>query len=157
VHLISNAICAMTGDPALRAGLLREPERLPLAVEEFMRFYSPVMMSKMNFAREALVFEGVSLPKGARVSAFLLGANHDPARRDDPGTLVPDRRPNAHLGFGFGPHTCLGMQLARLEARVALERLFTRYPEATFAGGEPPFARRFGIRGRDKVMLHLRP
>jgi cytochrome P450 PksS len=130
--------------------------RLPLAVEEFLRFHSPVMLTKMHYAREDLVFEGVPLRKGSRVSAFLLAANYDPARVEAPEELHPHRRPNAHLAFGFGPHVCLGMQLARAEARVAIARFFDRFPEATLVE-QPAYARRFGIRGYRRLQVQLRP
>lgn len=152
VHLIADALGSLLSDPALREEALSDPARLPLAVEEFLRFHSPVMMTKMHFAREDLVFEGVPLRKGARVSAFLLAANHDPARVEAPGELRPRRRPNAHLAFGFGPHACLGMQLARAETRVAVARFLDRFPRAALA--EPPaYARRFGIRGYRRLMV----
>lgn len=152
VHLIADALGSLLADPALRGELLADPARLPLAVEEMLRFHSPVMMTKMMFAREDLTFEGVPLRKGERVAAFLLAANHDPARVEAPGELRPGRRPNAHLAFGFGPHACLGMQLARAEARVAIARFLDRFPRAALA--EPPaYARRFGIRGYGRLMV----
>jgi cytochrome P450 len=152
VHLITDSIGSLLADAALREETLADPDRLPLAVEEFLRFHSPVMMTKMLFAQEDLVFEGVPLRKGSRVSAFLLAANHDPARVDAAEELHPHRRPNAHLAFGFGPHVCLGMQLARAETRVAIARFFERFPDATLA--EPPaYARRFGIRGYRRLLV----
>lgn len=156
VHLITDSIASLLADPRLRDEVLSDPVRLPLAVEEFLRFHSPVMMTKMHYAREDLVFEGVPLQKGSRVAAFLLAANHDPARVEAPEDLRPWRRPNAHLAFGFGPHVCLGMQLARAETRVAIARFFERFPDATLA--EPPvYARRFGIRGYRRLLVRLRP
>jgi cytochrome P450 len=154
VHLITDSIGSLLADPALREETLSDRARLPLAVEEFLRFHSPVMMTKMHFAREDLEFQGMPVRKGTRVAAFLLAANHDPARVDEPGRINPHRRPNAHLAFGFGPHVCLGMQLARAETRVAVARFFDRYPRATLA--EPPaYARRFGIRGYRRLMVRL--
>jgi cytochrome P450 PksS len=69
--------------------------------------------------------------------------------------FLPDRRPNAHLAFGFGPHVCLGMQLARAEAQVALARLFTRFPALDLAEIEPHWSSRLGIRGPSRLMLAL--
>lgn len=156
VHLITDSIASLLEDPRLRDEALSDPARLPLAVEEFLRFHSPVMMTKMHYAREDLVFEGVPLRQGSRVSAFLLAANHDPARVEAPEELHPRRRLNAHLAFGFGPHVCLGMQLARAETRVAIARFFGRFPDATLL--EPPvYARRFGIRGYRRLLVRPRP
>ncbi|EYD74359.1 putative cytochrome P450 hydroxylase [Rubellimicrobium mesophilum DSM 19309] len=156
VHLITDSIASLLSDPQVREEALSDPARLPLAVEEFLRFHSPVMMTKMHYAREDLVFEGVPLRKGSRVSALLLAANHDPARVEAPEELHPHRRPNAHLAFGFGPHVCLGMQLARAETRVAIARFFRRFPEASLIE-QPAYARRFGIRGYRRLLVRLRP
>jgi cytochrome P450 len=156
VHLITDAIASLLSDPRLRDEVLCDLSYLPLAVEEFLRFHSPVMMTKMHYAREDLVFEGVPLRKGSRVSAFLLAANHDPERIESPEKLRPHRRPNAHLAFGFGPHVCLGMQLARAETRVAIMRFFDRFPDATLVG-LPVYARRFGIRGYRALLVRPQP
>jgi cytochrome P450 PksS len=156
VHLITDAIASLLAAPRLRDEVMGNPSRLPLAVEEFLRFHSPVMMTKMHYAREDLIFEGVPLHKGSRVSAFLLAANHDPERIKSPEELRPHRRPNAHLAFGFGPHTCLGMQLARAETRVAITRFFERFPDAALV--DPPvYARRFGIRGYRVLLIRSQP
>jgi cytochrome P450 len=156
VHLITNAIASLLFEPSLRDQTLSDPALLPLAVEEFLRFHSPVMMTKMHYAREDLVFNGIHLRKGSRVSAFLLAANHDPARVEAPEELRPHRRPNAHLGFGFGAHVCLGMQLARAETRVAISQFFARFPNARMVE-QPVYARRFGIRGYRRLLVRLRP
>ena len=74
---------------------------------------------------------------------ILGAANHDPREFEDPGTFNMTRSPNHHLGFGFGPHFCLGRQLALMETRVALERIFTRYPNLRVdeSGGPPQLAK----------------
>lgn len=156
VHLITDALASLLSDSRLRAEVLSDPTRLPLAVEEFLRFHSPVMMTKMHYAREDLVFEDVSSRKGSRVSAFLLAASHDPARVEAPEELRPHRQPNAHLAFGFGPRVCLGMQLARAETRVAISQFFGRFPEASLVE-RLVYARRFGVRGYRRLMVQLRP
>lgn len=157
VHLITMGIYGLLTHPAARTALNERPEELPLLIEEFMRFYSPVMMTKPHFVQQDTVFEGVSLKQGDQVAAFLIGANHDSARFDAPERLIPDRRPNAHLGFGHGPHVCLGMQLARAEAQVALERLFTRFPHVALADPDAPpaYTKRIGIHGLTRLDLKL--
>lgn len=155
VHLISIGIAAFLGRSEPPATITSDPSRLALAVEELMRFYTPVLMSKPHFAKEDVEFHGAALRRGEMVSALLIGSNHDPARFDDPGTLQLDRRPNAHLGFGYGPHVCLGMQLARIEAQVALERLFETFPDSRLAERTEmvEFSRQMGVRGIDKLEL----
>ncbi|GGL66877.1 cytochrome P450 [Wenxinia marina] len=159
VHMIADATWSLAKEPSLRAGLFGDEAHLKVAVEEFFRFHSPVMMTKMLTATEDLDFLGASVRKGERLSAFLLAANHDPDRWEVPDTLNPDRLPNPHLGFGFGPHVCLGMQLARAEVRVALRRLFTRFPNLALAdpARPPTYGRRFGIRSIPRLDLRLSP
>ena len=126
VHLIGDAIVALSERPDLRDRLRRAPDQMPLFVEEVMRFYSPVMMTKLLFATRDTTFMGQPVRKGERFSAMLIGGSHDPDRFPTPETFVPDRRPNPQLGFGAGPHVCLGMQLARAEAQITLSRLLDR-------------------------------
>lgn len=152
VHLINDGILAIAGDGAHRKAFFENPS---LAIEEFMRFYSPVMMSKPMFAREDCEFGGQKLRRGDKIAALLIGANHDPKRFDDADNCKLDRRPNAHLGFGFGPHICLGMQLARAEARIALERLFTRFPNARLVS-KPKWSPRAGLHGPAELPILLK-
>ncbi len=157
VHLITMGIHGLLTYPNAREVLTTQPDKVPLLVEEFMRFYSPVMMTKPHFVQKDTVFEGIQLKKGDQVAALLLAANHDELRFDMPEAFVPDRRPNAHLGFGHGPHVCLGMQLARAEAQVAITQLFNRFPNLSLADPDtlPDYARRIGIRGLRRLELRL--
>ncbi|MEJ6402591.1 cytochrome P450 [Yoonia sp. 2307UL14-13] len=157
VHLITMGIYGLLTHREERAALRERPNEVPLLVEEFMRFYSPVMMTKPLFTQKDTVVEGVPLKKGDQVAALLIAANHDSARFQTPETLVPDRRPNAHLGFGHGPHVCLGMQLARAEAQVAITRLLDRFPDVALARPDAPpeYTRRTGIRGLKQLKLRL--
>ena len=104
-----------------------DPAALPLAIEEYLRYVSP------NPGMERLVTRETHGSWGsARAGdAVILGwgpANHDPSVFDEPGTIRLDRRPNPHVAFGSGPHTCIGIHLARLEARVFLEELLAAVP-----------------------------
>lgn len=156
VHLINNAVVAMAEDAALKAHFKDNAERRPLMIEEFLRFYSPVMMTKPMFAAHDTDTLGTPVKKGEMVSALLIAANHDPDRVDVPEELRPDRRPNAQLGFGFGPHVCLGMQLARTEAIIALDALFSRHPDLRLAR-PTKWLKRPGVRAPAGVSLLLRP
>ena len=156
VHLITDAILAALTDPQARAAI---PDGLPLLVEEIMRFHSPVMMSKPHYVTRDTDILGMPLKKDDQVAALLIGANRDPARHAEPDALRPDRRPNAHLGFGHGPHVCLGMQLARAEAQVALATLFATYPDVRLADPDAPvdWSRRTGIHGPARLDVVLSP
>lgn len=153
LHLISNSIFSLSD------GVTALPENMDQAVEEFMRFFSPVMMTKPLFVRKDVEFHGQSLKQSDKVLALLIGANHDPYRFNAPDEQQLNRRPNAHIGFGFGPHVCLGMQLARAETQIALEQLFKRYPDLrrTPKDAPPDYAQSFGMRGLKSLKLRLRP
>ena len=111
----------------LRSELIATPANIPTAIEEFIRFITPVHGFARNTTREVEV-GGVVIPKGERVWMSWLSANRDESRFPDSGTLKLDRTPNPHLGFGGGPHRCPGSPLARLTLRVFLEEVLTRIP-----------------------------
>ena len=122
---------------------------------EVMRFITPVMTTKVMFASRDTDILGAPLRKGEMVAPLLLAANHDSARFDAPGSFRPDRRPNAHLGFGFGPHVCLGMHLARLEVRVLFEELSKRISHIE-AAGEQKFLRSNFVGGLKELPVRIR-
>jgi cytochrome P450 PksS len=140
-------------DPAQRSRLTSDWNGLSLAIEEFLRFVSPVQFSKPRYVREDLVLDGVSLKKGDRVMAMIVAANLDPAANDHSEKLDLVRRPNRHLSFGTGIHFCLGHQLARIEAGCGLQAVFTRWPRLQLAvkPGEVRWRRRPGLRSLDKL------
>ncbi|QOZ53792.1 cytochrome P450 [Bradyrhizobium sp. CCBAU 53338] len=147
-HLISGSVYELLRNPALRDWLEQDWSRAGLAVEEFLRFVSPVQFSKPRYVRRDVEVEGVRLKKGDRVMVMLAAANVDPAVHDQPERLDPERKPNRHLSFGTGIHFCLGHQLARIEAACALQALFTRWPKLSLAvaPSEIRWRRRPGIR-----------
>jgi cytochrome P450 len=128
-HLISGAVYELLRDPARRDWLMADWSRAGLAVEEFLRFVSPVMFSKPRFIREDVELNGVRLKKGDRIMAMIVAANMDEEASPHPERLDLERKPNRHVAFGTGVHFCLGHQLARLETICALEALFTRWPK----------------------------
>ena len=105
--------------------LAKAPERVPVAVEEMVRWVSPVMMMRRTTTQEAEL-AGARLSSGAKVVVYFVSANRDERRFEDPQQFMPTREDNPHLGFGVGPHFCLGTHLARLEARIFFEELFQR-------------------------------
>ena len=132
-HLISGSVYELLGNPGLRDWLEQDWSRVGLAVEEFLRFVSPVQFSKPRYLRRDVDLEGVRLKKGDRVMVMLAAANMDPAVHDRPERLDLERKPNRHISFGTGIHFCLGHQLARIEATSALQALFTRWPRLGLA------------------------
>lgn len=132
-HLISGSTYELLRNIELRRWLAEDWKRADLAVEEFLRFLSPVQFSKPRFVRQDMDLGGVHLKRGDRIMIMLAAANHDPAANDHPGKLALERRPNRHLAFGTGIHFCLGHQLARIEGRCALRALFERWPDLELA------------------------
>ena len=132
-HLISGSAYELLRSPSLRDRLEQDWNRVGLAVEEFLRFVSPVQFSKPRYVRRDVVVEGVRLKKGDRVMVMLAAANMDPTVHDRPKDLDLERKPNRHISFGTGIHFCLGHQLARIEAACALEALFARWPRLGLA------------------------
>lgn len=127
-HLISGSVKALFDEPEKRDWLCKDWSRLDLAVEEFLRFVTPVQMTKPRHARRDIEIDGVTIRKGEMTMPSLVAANSDPTVFDDPDRMILDRKPNNHIAFGTGVHFCLGHQLARLEARIAVKTLFSRFP-----------------------------
>ncbi|MBW7962193.1 cytochrome P450 [Bradyrhizobium sp. BR 10261] len=132
-HLISGSVYELLRNPGLRDWMEQDWSRAALAVEEFLRFVSPVQFSKPRYVRRDIELAGVPLRKGDRVMVMLAAANMDPAVHERPERLDLERKPNRHMSFGTGIHFCLGHQLARIEAACALEALFVRWPKLALA------------------------
>ncbi len=152
-HLISGSVFELLKDPARRDWLAADWSRAGLAIEEFLRFVSPVQFSKPRYVRQAIELDGVRLNKGDRVMATIVAANMDAAANECPEQLDLARRPNRHLSFGTGIHFCLGHQLVRIEAICALQALFTRWPKLQLAvkPSQIHWRRRPGLRSIEKL------
>jgi cytochrome P450 len=132
-HLISGSVYELAKNPSLRDWLEEDWSRASLAIEEFLRFISPVQFSKPRFVRKDVELGGIRLRKGEKIMAMLAAANMDPEAIEHPERLDLERRPNRHLAFGTGIHFCLGHQLARVEGKCALQALFERWPKLEMA------------------------
>jgi cytochrome P450 PksS len=132
-HLISGSVFELTRSPHLRDWLEQDWARASLAVEEFLRFLSPVQFTKPRFVAKDIELGGVALREGDRIMAMLAAANMDPDANANADQLDLARKPNHHLAFGTGIHFCLGHQLARIEGKCALQALFRRWPHLELA------------------------
>jgi cytochrome P450 PksS len=132
-HLISGSAFELLKNPALRGWLEQDWSRANLAVEEFLRFVSPVQFSKPRYVRKDVTLDGVELKKGDKIMVMIAAANMDSKANESPEKLDLERHPNRHVAFGTGIHFCLGFQLARLEGKCALKALFGRWPKLALA------------------------
>ncbi|MFQ6395709.1 cytochrome P450 [Nocardia sp. KC 131] len=123
---------ALLEHPEQLAELSADPDLVPDAVEELMRYLS-VADIFYRYATEDLELGGETIGKGSTVVVSLLAANHDPKRFDNPDTLDLHRKARGHLSFGHGVHTCLGQQLARIEMRAGFDGLLRRFPTLELA------------------------
>jgi cytochrome P450 PksS len=129
VNLIGNGTLALLEHPHQLDRLRRDPGLIKPAVEELLRYASPLETATERFTREDVTVAGVTIPRGAMVFAAIASANRDSGQFPDPNALDVGREPNKHLSFGLGPHYCLGAPLARLEGQVAIATLLRRVPQ----------------------------
>ncbi len=152
-NLIGSLLFALARDPEAYARLRDEPQLIPAAVEEGLRWGSPIQGLYRTAAADYTVGE-TTIPRGARVLLLFGAANRDPRKYPDPDRFAVDRNPTDHLAFGMGIHFCLGAQLARLEARVVLEELIARAARLELAG-TPQFTRNPTVFGPRRLPLRL--
>jgi cytochrome P450 len=151
VNVTGNGVFALLAHPAERDRLRSDRVLIPTAVEELIRFDSPLQL----FERTALAdtaIGGVTVEKGQKVAALLGAANRDPEVFDDPDTFDFAREHNPHLGFGAGIHFCVGAPLARLELQASLNTLLERFPAMELAA-TPSRRPEFVIRGLSELMV----
>lgn len=133
-NLIGNALWLLNRWPKERARLVADPALITPAVDEVLRMESPNQLGN-RLTTEDVLLHGIEVPAGTDVHLAIGAANRDPDRFPDPDRFVADRPGNKHLAFGGGPHTCVGLTLARLEGRIALERFLARFPAYEVGGG----------------------
>ncbi|MGX9788603.1 cytochrome P450 [Mycobacterium sp. MMS18-G62] len=153
VNLIANAILAMLRDPSQWAALSADPQRVSAVVEETLRYDPPVQLMGRIAADDMTIGETV-IPKGDVMMLLLAAAHRDPSAFERPDEFDPDRANIRHLGFGKGPHFCLGAPLARLEAAVALSKVTARFPRAQMAG-EPQYKPNLTLRGMASLSVAI--
>lgn len=152
-NLIGNGLHALLTQRDQLERLQREPALIGPGVEELLRFESPLQLNNRRLAAP-VALSTRELPAGAFVTLGVGAANRDPAQFASPDTLDLARKPNHHLAFGHGAHACAGMNVARLEARIAIGALVQRYPRIELAGAAVR-DRRVRFRGFKRLPVRL--
>jgi cytochrome P450 PksS len=145
VNLIANGTLALLEHPDQLRRLSDDPSLLRPAVEELLRYTSPVEMASERYAREDVTIAGVTVPRGSLILAVIASANRDEQQFPDPDKLDITREPNKHLSFGLGAHYCLGASLARMEGQLALAALLRRVKDLRLAAAPGSLRWRRGL------------
>lgn len=153
-NLIGNAAMALLEQPAERRRLQDDPTLVRSAVEEFLRFDSPVQMTD-RVAKEEVEIDGHRVRTGELIGLCLGAANRDPDQFPNPDRFDVGRKDNAHVAFGHGVHFCLGAQLARIEAQVVFERLLVTFPDLRGPLAPVEWKRSIVLRGPVEVELAI--
>lgn len=153
-NLIGNGVYTLLKNPGQMAELQQHPELIRSAVEEFLRYESPVQFTA-RVLKEDMEICGQPIRKGWTVQCMLGAANRDPKQFKEPDRLDLKRLNNQHLAFGAGVHACIGAQLARLEGQIAISNLVQRFPNMKLQGPRPEWAPTFGLRGLQSLSLTL--
>jgi cytochrome P450 len=152
-NLIGNGMHALLTHRDQLERLVGDPGLITTAVEELLRFESPLQLNNRRLTAP-MELAGALVPAGTFITLGIAAANRDPAQFDAPDRLDIARKPNSHLAFGQGAHACSGMNVARLEARIALRSLLARYPRIA-AAGAPERDPRLRFRGFRHLPVRL--
>ena len=158
VHLLSGSLWALARWPEECARLRDDPALMNSAVDELLRYVSPVQITKPRFVREDMEFHESKLKRGEMVFGFLMGGNYDESVFPEPWKLDLGRSPNPHLSFGGGIHHCLGFQLAKLEVSILLSKWLERFPnwELGVPVDQVLWYERFGLRAVSELPVRGR-
>ena len=125
-NLIGNSLALLYDHPESRTGLLDDEKQITTAVDEFLRYESPNQFGNRLTTKITKV-EGVVIPAGCNLHLCMAAANRDPSVYQHPDELDLSRKPNRHLAFAGGPHSCIGLNLAKMEGRTAIQRFVKRF------------------------------
>ena len=152
-NLIGNGVWALLNNPGELVRLRADPSLVPSAIEEMLRYDGPIQLNNRRLTAPLALAAG-TLREGTLITIGIGAANHDPAQFPEPERFDVGRKPNRHLAFGQGDHVCVGMNVARMEGRIALARLLARFGRIELAGA-PERDRRVRFRGFRKLPLRL--
>jgi cytochrome P450 len=154
-NLIGNGLWLLLKKPDQLNLLSKNPALLPLAIEEMLRYEGPIQLNNRRLTGP-IVLSGIELTENSLLTLGIGAANRDPRQFPDAERFDVARKPNRHVAFGHGDHACAGMNVARMEARIAFAGLLARFPRLELAGA-PERDRRIRFRGFRKLPLRARP
>lgn len=152
-NLIGNGMWLLLSHPQELARLRADPALIPSAVEEMLRCEGPIQLNNRRLTAP-MELGGKTLPEGTSITIGIGAVNRDPAQFPDAERFDVARKPNRHVAFGQGDHACAGMNVARMEGRIAFSRLLGRFPEIDLAG-QPERDRRIRFRGFRKLPVRV--
>jgi cytochrome P450 len=152
-NLLGNGLWLLLTHPEQMQRVRAEPALLSFAIEEMLRYDGPIQLNNRRLVAP-IELGGRALPAGALLTLGIGAANRDPSQFADAERFDVGRRPNRHVAFGHGDHACAGMNVARMEARIAFSRLLARFHRLTITG-QPDRDRRIRFRGFRKLPLEL--
>lgn len=152
-NLLGNGLWLLMTHPGEFARLRADPALLPTAIEEMLRYEGPIQLNNRRLVAPMQI-GGVALEPGTSITIAIGAANRDPRQFPDPERFDVGRKPNRHVAFGHGDHACSGMNVARMEARIAFSRLLARFARIEPAG-EPERDRRIRFRGFARLPVRV--
>jgi cytochrome P450 len=152
-NLIGNGLWALLNNPAELARLRADSALVSSAVEEMLRFDGPIQLNNRRLLAP-MVLGGATLPEGSLITIGIGAANRDPAQFPESNRFDVTRKPNRHVAFGQGDHVCVGMNVARMEGRIAFSRLLARFARIEIAG-TPERDRRVRFRGFRRLPVRV--
>jgi cytochrome P450 len=155
VNLLGNGMLTLLRHPAILERLRNEPDLIPAAVEEVLRYEPPVHFLPSRTTLDEIALAGTTIPKGVVVTLALAAGNRDPAQFTEPDRFDPERPDNAHLGFGSGIHSCFGAPLARIEAQIAFTELLQRLVQPRLVVDPPPYRPSPLLRGPEHLLIEV--
>ena len=158
VNRIGNGMLALLEHPDQLANLRRTPALIKTAVEELLRYTSPVFMTTERYACDDTIIQGVTIPRGEMTLGVIGSANRDDTIFPKADELDINREPNKHLSFGQGIHFCVGAPLARLEAQIAINTLLLKMPDLHLSVSSDSLCWRpsMFLRGLEKLPVSFR-
>jgi cytochrome P450 len=152
-NLIGNGLWALLKNADQLKSLRQTPSLIASAIEEMLRFDGPIQLNNRRLTAP-MTLGGTTLPAGSLITIGIGAANHDPAQFAEPERFDIARKPNRHVAFGHGDHVCVGMNVARMEGRIAFARLLARFARIEL-NGEPERDRRIRFRGFRRLPVLL--